>query len=347
MRYSIRTIEDLRGARITMPGEFEASAPVTVVMALPAAHTDWQYILPEALNQYATITEAFEKHRQQCMLFRPDGAVRYNDTWTRDYCPLQVRVAFPSDHPLHPGLTDTVLLHFGFNGWGLKFAADCDNLVGSRAWNCVECMEYVLEGGSVESNGRGVILTTQECLCSLNRNGGLSRRQAEERLRRYLGAERVVWIEGVELAGDDTDGHIDTMARFVAHDVVVYSRCCDPKHRDYNPLCHLEAQLQAQLARDGYRLVALPHPDEVNDPDGDPMPGTYANFLITPRAVFVPTYNQPEHDREALRVLGEVFPGRETVGVDCRTLLRQHGSLHCATMQMDSEVCQRLKYVHD
>ncbi len=343
MRFSIRTIEDLHGARITLPGEFEASEPVVAVMAMPAAHTDWQPFLPQALSQYAAITEVFSRYNQQYMLLTPDGSVRYNDTWTRDYCPLQVRVAFPSDHPLHPGVTDTVLLHFGFNGWGLKFAADCDNLVGSRMWNCVECMEYVLEGGSVESNGRGVILTTAECLCSANRNGGLSKQQAEARLQKYLGAGRVVWIEGVELAGDDTDGHIDTMARFTDHDTVVYSRCCDSEHRDYQVLRSLEKQLQDQLERDGYRLVPLPHPDEMDDSDGEPMPGTYANFLITPRVVFVPTYNQPAHDREALRVLGEMFPGREIAGVDCRTLLRQHGSLHCATMQMDSEVCGRCR----
>lgn len=341
MKFSTRTIEDLNGARIILPGEFEVKGPVTVVMAVPAEHTDWHPILPEAIDQYAAIINAFNDCRQSYLLLRPADPVKYNDTWTRDYCPLQVRVEFPADHPVNPGVTDDVLLHFGFNGWGLKFPADFDNLAASHLWKCVECTEYVLEGGSVESNGRGVILTTKECLCSPNRNGGLKPRQAEERLRRYLGAERVVWIEGVELSGDDTDGHIDTMARFTAPATLVYSRCTDPRHRDYQALCHLERQLREQFDPNEYRLVSLPHPDEMNDGDGEPVPGTYANFLITPEAVFVPTYNQPANDRQALSVLREMFPDRSVVGVDCRTLLLQHGSLHCATMQMNYEVCRR------
>lgn len=192
----------------------------------------------------------------------------------------------------------------------------------------------MLEGGSIESDGIGTLLTTSECLLSPNRNGQYNKVEIEERLRSIFHLERVLWLDHGYLAGDDTDSHIDTLARFCSPDTIAYVQCTDTTDEHYEALHLMEEQLRTFRTLDGepYRLLPLPMSDKI-EADGERLPATYANFLIMNGAVLYPTYAQPESDTRAGEVLQQAFPGREIVGIDCRALIRQHGSLHCVTMQ--------------
>jgi agmatine deiminase len=257
--------------------------------------------------------------------------VETNDTWARDFGPITV---LENDVPR--------MLDFGFNGWGLKFAASLDNLVTGRlqragAFNDtpLTTVGLILEGGSIESDGAGTILTTAECLLSPNRNPHLSKKDIEAALARLLGADRFLWMENGFLAGDDTDSHVDTLVRLCPDDTIAYVACDDPADEHYQALQAMEADLKGFRTRDGgpYRLIPLPWPEPKYDGDGERLPATYANFLIINKAVLVPTYRD-KNDKAALEAIGKVFPGRRIIGVDCTPLILQHGSLHCVTMQL-------------
>ena len=195
-------------------------------------------------------------------------------------------------------------------------------------------MDTVLEGGSIESDGRGTILTTSCCLFAPNRNGYTSKAEAEAMLRERLGAERVLWLDHGSLTGDDTDGHIDTLARLCPDDTIVYVGCDDHTDGDFEGLAAMEGELQALRTADGapYRLLRLPMAAPAYY-DGERLPATYANYLVMNSAVLMPCYGDGERDAAAAEVLQRAFPDREIVGIDCRVLIRQHGSLHCVTMQ--------------
>jgi agmatine/peptidylarginine deiminase len=198
----------------------------------------------------------------------------------------------------------------------------------------------VLEGGAIESDGKGTVFTTSCCLLAPHRNQPLTKEEIEQRLKQYLCADRVLWIDYGRLTGDDTDGHIDTLVRTAPDDTLLYVGCDDPADEQYDGLRLMEQQLRTFRTMDGtaYRLLRLPMPRPIYDEDGLRLPATYANFLILNGAVLCPTYDQPDLDAEALRTIGEAFPDREIVGIDCRSLIRQHGSLHCCTMQFPEGV---------
>jgi len=251
--------------------------------------------------------------------------VATNDTWIRDYGPLT--------------LTDR-LLDFRFNAWGQKFASNLDNQTTRRLCEMkaigmkVECnKDFVLEGGSIETDGNGTILTTTCCLTAPNRNEPLTRSEIEKELLKRLRARKVLWLDCDPLPGDDTDGHVDTLARLAPGNSIFYCGTVNP------------SQLAEFTNADGepYNLLELPMPDPVYDPDdGSRLPATYANYLVTGRAVLMPTYGQPHNDLMAGQTLKTVFADREIIPVDCRALIRQHGSLHCATMQVDKRAFQFL-----
>lgn len=319
-----------------MPAEWEKHD--AILMSIPTTGTDWADIINEVTDCYNNILKIISA-REKVYIVAPDGFtpecnnsnieilnVPYNDTWTRDYGPITI---VESDGTVKH-------LDFGFNGWGLKFASDRDNLVTSRitdriGLNRENHLGFILEGGSIESDGKGTILTTSTCLLSPNRNGDLNREDIEKYLASSLGADRVLWLDCDPLEGDDTDAHIDTIARLAPDDTIIYVGCDDPYNPNFRSLKTLESQLKELRTADGepYRLLRLPSPAPI---DGDPA--TYANFLILPDAVIVPTYGQPDNDAEAVRIIAEAFPGREIETVDCRALIKQHGSLHCATMQL-------------
>ncbi|OAV70036.1 putative agmatine deiminase [Bacteroidales bacterium Barb6] len=320
-----------------------------VQITWPDSQTDWAPILDEVIPCYAAVAREILKHEKLLVVCRNEALARrqsgcfdnpcalffqtpINDTWARDYAPLSV---------LEDGRL--VLLDFQFNGWGLKYPACHDNQITARlfasgtvfspAVTCRDLRPLVLEGGGIETDGQGTILTTSCCLLSGNRNEFSSKAQAKQSLAAALGAKRFLWLDHGHLIGDDTDGHIDTLARFCNDRTIAYVRCTDRTDPHYSDLCLMEQQIQSFTRSDGqpYDLIPLPMPEKV-EYNGEQLPATYANFLIINGAVLLPFYNCPQ-DLVARDALQCAFPDREITGIDCRPLVKQHGSLHCITMQ--------------
>jgi agmatine/peptidylarginine deiminase len=255
-----------------------------------------------------------------------------NDTWARDHGPITV-----IDDDGHACLMD-----FRFNGWGGKYPADLDDRI-TAALHQSGCFRgthrhtsaLVLEGGAIDSDGNGSLLLVRRTLIDPARNPGWSQAQIEAELRVQLGATRLHWLDHGQLSGDDTDGHIDTLARFCDAETICYVESTDPRHPDHVELTALRQELQALRRADGrpYRLIPLPLPTPIMDSNGKPLPATYANFLMINGAVLAPIYDDPA-DTPALDRLRGAFPGREILPIDCRALIRQGGSLHCITMQL-------------
>ena len=235
-----------------------------------------------------------------------------------------------------------LLLDFCFNGWGMKFAANYDNQINNELYfhhpvlkgEYVFCRNFILEGGSIESDGKGSLLTTEQCLLAKNRNE-MNRQEVEDFLKETFNLKQVLWLKHGYLAGDDTDSHVDTLARFCPDDTIVYVKCTNEKDEHYKELAMMEEELKAFRTLDGrpYRLLPLPMASAVYDEEHHRLPATYANFLIMNEAVLYPTYADSVNDMRAKEVLAEAFPRREIVGIDCTALIKQHGSLHCVTMQ--------------
>ena len=329
-----------------LPAEWAPQSGIQLTW--PHAGTDWAYMLDEVERCFIHIASEIARRqpllivtpypdevRQKIASTVPMEQVRLvacdtNDTWARDHGAITLM-----------DVEGPTLLDFKFNGWGLKFAADKDNLItrrlveaGALKGRYTNRLNFVLEGGSIESDGQGTLLTTSECLLSPNRNGQMNRIEIEEYLRSTFHVERVLWVDDGYLAGDDTDSHIDTLARFCPGDTIVYVKCTDPMDEHYEALHRMELQLQSFRTADGrsYRLLPLPMADKIEE-EGERLPATYANFLVINEAVLYPTYDQPHNDQRAKEVLQQAFPGREVIGIDCRALIKQHGSLHCVTMQ--------------
>lgn len=351
----------------TLPAEWEPQSMVQLTW--PHEETDWADMLDEAQACFVRI--AREVAKRQCLLVVTPYPVRVeeqlrqagvrmeqvilfqcptNDTWARDHGFITVKseeyISLPSlAKGQEEGLREQApLTHldFCFNGWGMKFAAHLDNRINRRLYEAglmegeyVDCLDFVLEGGSIESDGKGTLLATSHCLMAPNRNARHTTKEAlEKKLGECLGIRKFLWLDHGYLAGDDTDSHVDTLARLCPDDTIAYVQCIDEADEHYTELCLMEEQLKNFRTRDGhpYRLVPLPMADAIVE-GGERLPATYANFLIMNGAVLYPTYGQPEKDTLAGERLQSVFPDREVVGIDCRVLIRQHGSLHCVTMQ--------------
>lgn len=319
-----------------LPAEWEPQEGVQLTW--PHARTDWAPMLDEITAVYHQMAREIAQ-RERLILVAPEDAAYdmlrivcdTNDTWARDHGFISL-----VDDEGHRRLLD-----YCFNGWGEKFEAGLDNAInrniyaaGELEGEYIDCLDFVLEGGSIESDGKGTIFTTRQCLMAPHRNQPLKKSQIEQRLIQDLGARRIIWIDYGTLTGDDTDGHIDTLVRICPDDTLLYIGCDDPQDEQYEELRKMEAQLRTFRTLDGkpYTLKKLPIPRAIYDGE-DRLPATYANFLIINDAVLCPTYGQPDLDKEALRIIGEAFHDREIVGVDCRPVIKQHGSLHCCTMQ--------------
>ncbi len=293
-----------------------------VQLTWPHEGTDWAPILDEITAVYENMASEIRKREPLLIV----DSIPHNDTWARDHGFITVE-------------EDSVLflLDFKFNGWGEKFEAALDNEINKHLYEqglvkgtYEDHLDFVLEGGSIESDGKGTVFTTECCLMAPHRNQPLTKEEIEERLKEWLGAERIVWLQHGSLIGDDTDGHIDTLVRICPNDTLLYTG----GDKDHPDLAEMEKELQDLQTLNGkpYRLLKLPLPRPIYD-DGDRLPATYANYLIVNGAVLVPTYNQPDLDQEAMDVIQQAFPDREIVGIDCCAVIKQHGSLHCCTMQ--------------
>jgi agmatine deiminase len=330
-----------------------------VILTWPHPDSDWQACLADVEPVYLAITCAISRYERVLLVCYDDPhvrhvsnlleqagasahaihyvAVRTNDTWVRDYGPLSVA-----------GRNGTRLLDFTFDGWGGKHESTRDNQVSRRLFDAgvfsvpeLTQQSLVLEGGAIDTDGFGTLLTTTRCLLESARNPGMDKAAVEGCFRDVLGIERTLWLDHGMLRGDDTDGHVDMLARFcTAHDIA-YLQCTDPGDVHHGDLSAMEQQLRGFIAHDGtpYTLHPLPMPGAVYSDAGERLPASYANFLIINHAVLVPVYDDPA-DQQALGVLQRCFPDREIIAINCLPLIQQYGSLHCATMQLPEGVLQ-------
>lgn len=330
---------------IILPAEWHPQSAVQLTW--PHAETDWRDLLEEVIPCFVEIAREISL-REKLIIVCPNiedvkiqlgdisqENIRFfemptNDTWARDHGAISV---FADEKP--------TIYDFTFNGWGMKFAANHDNQINrklftekafSRNVNYSNQLDFVLEGGSIESDGNGTLLTTSECLLSENRNNK-SKAEVEATLTKLFGLKQVLWLDYGYLAGDDTDSHIDTLARLCDEETIAYVKCEDIRDEHYDALTKMEGQLQNFRTLQGkpYRLIPLPMADAVYYEE-EKIPATYANFLIINGAVLVPTYNSKK-DNQAISQLQAAFPNREIIGINCISLIKQHGSLHCVTMQ--------------
>ena len=331
-------------------------APQSAVMLTwPHPNTDWSDQLEQIESVFVHMVKEISQHEQLLIVcnsqihrqhiadqlghINPERCVYViadsNDSWCRDHGPVSI----VEDGQIR-------LLDFQFNGWGNKFAAELDNAINRTCQQQsvfqvpMTHIDLVLEGGSIDTDGRGTLLTTEHCLLSDTRNPRYSKTRLEHELQQLLGVQRILWLKHGALQGDDTDSHIDTLARFCNEDTIVYCQCNDKSDPHYKELQLMQQELACFTREDGrpYNLVPLPLPVAVFDPqDGHRLPATYANFLIINDAVLVPVYNNP-HDDEALRTLSNIFPDRRVTGINCLPVIKQHGSLHCLTMQLPEGV---------
>lgn len=256
-----------------------------------------------------------------------------NDVWARDHGPITVK----DQHD------QSVILNFQFNAWGNKYDASEDQQVTQRlhalhafgSQTRLEKVPFVLEGGSIETDGQGSLLTTRRCLMSETRNPSFTVEDYQKQFEYLLGIQQILWLDHGYLAGDDTDSHIDTLARFVDAKTICYVQCNDLHDEHYAELQQMAETLRTfkTLTQEPYQLVALPMPKSVFNLEGRRLPATYANFLMINQAVLVPVYDDPS-DAEALQILQKCFPDREIIGIYCTPLIYQFGSLHCVTMQI-------------
>ncbi len=364
---------------IRLPAEWEPQD--AVLIAWPHAGTDWAPVLSQAEDVFLDIAEAVTRFEQLIVVTPEPETVREklkhlervrifeiesNDTWARDFGPITI---YEDGQP--------VLLDFTFTGWGGKFEAALDNQItaklhaaGAFGKTPLRNVDLILEGGSIESDGAGTLLTTAECLLNPNRNAAMDKTQVEDKLTEEFAAKKFQWLENGWLAGDDTDAHIDTLARLCPDNTLLYVQCPDPADEHFPALQAMERELKTFQALDlrysesafgipqkkrpegewqkelknfqtlekmPYRLLPLPWPQAKFDDSGERLPATYANFLIINGAVLVPTYNDPA-DFQALETVKKAFPNREIIGIDCSVLILQHGSLHCVTMQIPKGV---------
>jgi agmatine/peptidylarginine deiminase len=333
-------------SEIVFPAEWYPQSAVQLTW--PDRYTDWYFILDEVIPCYVAIAKEIVKREKLVIVCENEQAVRsqlgdvdysriifceamVNDTWARDHGGISV---------IEDGLP--LVYDFVFNGWGMKYQADYDNQITRELFDAdvfaygverVSMQPFILEGGSIDTDGKGTLLTTVQCLTSINRNEYLMRYQIEYYLKKTLGLKRVLWLHHGYLLGDDTDSHIDTLARFCSEDTIAYVQCKDKADKHYEDLLAMEKELKAFTQENGkpYRLLPLPMADEV-EWEGDRLPATYANFLIINGAVLLPFYNSPK-DEVARAALQSVFKDREVIGINCLPLIRQRGSLHCIAMQ--------------
>lgn len=344
-----------------MHAEWEPQA--FVQLTWPHADTDWKDDLEAITETYVQMADAISKREPLLIVYpRPEEvksllaariseaqmkritffACETNDTWARDHGFISLIERKEEREERKEERGELSLLDFCFNGWGEKFEANLDNAINAKLFgkltlnaNYENHLDFVLEGGSIESDGEGTIFTTRCCLLAPHRNQpqspslALLNREGEEKrieaeLIRRLHAKRIIWLDCEPIPGDDTDGHIDTIVRIAPGNTILFNK--DER---------MHGQLKNLRTLDGkpYRLLELPLPSPIYDEDGEQLPATYANFLILNGAVLVPTYHQQENDAEAIRIIQSAFPDREMVPIDSRSIIKQHGSIHCCTMQ--------------
>ncbi|MFQ6341939.1 agmatine deiminase family protein [Campylobacter sp. VTCC 70190] len=303
-----------------------------LLLALPHKNSDWKEYLDEITKAYQNFVKAaipFQKvlliapSYKDFEVFKDFKNVEFfqcdtNDTWIRDFGAIDV---------LENGRLRAI--DFKFNAWGNKFPSELDNAVNSKLFKDkfkeeLKRVDFVLEGGSIDFNGDGVMLTSSHCLLNANRNSHFNKLQIEEKLKEFFGLKRIIWLENGFIKGDDTDHHIDTLARFIDKNTIAYSVCEDEKDEHYLPL----KKMKEELEKTAFKLLELPLPKPLFY-ENRRLGATYANFVFINKALIVPFYGDEKDELVAQR-LAKALPQREIIGVDARVFLRQNGSLHCS-----------------
>jgi agmatine deiminase len=331
--------------KIYFPAEWH---PQDIVqLTWPHIDTDFKTVYEQTIQCFTVIALEISKRQKLIIVCKNIEQVKHdlgsisldnihffetdtNDVWARDHGGITV---FDDNNP--------VIYDFCFNGWGKKFPAEKDNKITKKLCNSgffskairKDLSHFVFEGGSIESNGYGVLLTTEECLLSKFRNPHITKSKIELYIKDIFGAHTVLWLKNGFLQGDDTDSHIDTLARFIADDTIMYVQCKDENDLHYNSLLEMEKELQAfkDYNDEPYKLIPIPMASAIFDND-ERLPATYANFLFINNAILLPIYHC-ETDSIAIEIFKNTFPNKEIVPIDCSVLITQHGSLHCVTMQ--------------
>jgi len=323
------------------PGKFQT---------IPWVYAEIARLLSAHERVHILVNDAQSEQRAQSILYRAGANLSQvafhqwptNRVWTRDSGPIFVRNS----------AGNVAVTNWHFNAWAKYSDWQLDDQIPARvaellnlpSWQPVVPSEdaakrenrtkYVLEGGSIDTNGEGILLTTEECLLSKvqERNPGVSREQLEQAFHDYLGIDQVLWLDR-GIAGDDTHGHVDDITRFVAADTIVTAIEPDTRDANHQPLAENLARLKAARTPAGrqYNIVEIPLPHAVLF-RGQRLPASYANFYIANGLVLVPTFNDP-NDRIALNILAEVFPNREVIGIHSVDLVWGLGTLHCMTQQ--------------
>ena len=324
-----------------------------ILLSFPHENSDWKPYLEEVRNTYCEIIYPILQV-ESCVLvcenktstkdyinnyFAKKGwnpkllsrlyciEIHSNDTWARDFGGITIAKN-----------NQNIVLDFGFNGWGLKFASNFDNKITRELAKLgilknIKTENLILEGGSIESNGAGILLTNTQCLLEGNRNPTYTQKQLEKKLKKTLGIQQILWLNSGYLRGDDTDSHIDTLARFVDKKTIVYVGCTDKNDEHYSALLAMKKELEKlrDLKGKPFKLVELPFVGTKYF-DNERLPATYANFLFLNGTILLPTY-QDSNDNLARGILQKACPKHKIVPIDCSVLIRQHGSLHCISMQ--------------
>ena len=339
-----------KSSAIRLKAEWEEQR--AILLSFPHKHSDWQDLLQSARKCFVRIIKCIAKFesvyvcvdprdkkglelvQKSCKKELRAGNVQIfrvysNDIWARDFGAISIQKNGAN-----------TLLDFGFNGWGLKFRANFDNQTNRALYKLgvfenLLTQDLILEGGSIDSNGCGLLLTTSQCLLEANRNPHLSKQEIHSRLLKIFGLKKVLWLENGSLCGDDTDSHIDNLARFIAPKTIAYAKCEDKLDVNFKPLEAMERELFALRDENDkpFRLIALPLP-KARFYKGERLPASYVNFLFVNNALLVPTYKDKKSDKKALQILSDELPHLKVLGIDCTTLIKWHGSIHCASMQL-------------
>ena len=320
----------------------------TVLMVWPHPQSAWAPRLEDVMDTYFAMAQAIAEQQPLTIVCYdaslkkaiykrlPKKNITYaiiptDDTWIRDFGPLSLSNG-----------TQRQLLNCQFNGWGNKYPHALDNQVNERLYaartlpSCyMRSAHFLLEGGSIDYDGQGTLITTSHCNRHPNRRSTMDKSTINQQIKSLLGVETIFWLKEGLLEGDDTDGHVDTLARFCNEKTVAYTACDDPTDSQYQTLRAMEEELHAfkNLSGEPYCLVPLPIPKALYNEKAQRLPTTYANFQILNESVLVPTYDDPM-DAVALERLSQVFPGRTLIPIDSRVLIQEGGMVHCALMQI-------------
>lgn len=313
------------------------------IIAMPHKNSDWKPYLAEAQGKISEIITQIARFQRVIVLYWDNNDIKtlqnkhniillkihLNDSWCRDFSPITIK---KNDK--------FVLMDFIFNAWGAKYASNFDNLAGEKIFKAMQNYEFfakkytalkmknfILEGGSIDSNGE-TLLTTTQCLLSKNRNR-LSKKQISQKLKKYLGVKNIVWLKNGFLEGDDTDCHIDNLARFIDKKTIVYVKCYDKNDVHFVALEKMEKELQKLP----FTLIPLPLPKAIYR-NKQRLPASYVNFIFVNRAILVPIFGDKNTDKIALSTLKKLAKNREIIPIYSNILLYQGGGLHCATMNV-------------